>query len=127
MRDRQAETSRRSFLKAGAAGVIALSMTDLLSSQVEAAPIGATTVEPLRAGPAEQSMMIVDSHCHATPVWYADLDALVFEMDRNGVDHAVLVQIGGYFDNEYQFDAVAKHPGRFANVIIGDYTKPDAA
>jgi len=69
---------------------------------------------------------IVDSHCHATPVWYADIDSLVFEMDRNGVERAVLVQIGGYFDNTYQFDAVARFPGRFANVVIGDYSKPDA-
>jgi len=72
-------------------------------------------------------MTIVDSHCHATPVWYADIDALVFELDRNGVEHAVLVQIGNFFDNTYQFDALARFPGRFANVVIGDYTKPDAA
>jgi L-fuconolactonase len=127
MSSQQAETSRRSFLKAGAAGVIALGTMDLLSAQANAAPSVDAASESLRAGPAEQSMMIVDSHCHATPVWYADIDALVFELDRNNVEHAVLVQIGGYFDNEYQFDAVAKHPGRFANVVIGDYTKPDAA
>jgi len=127
MSHQQAETSRRSFLKAGVAGVIALGMADLQSAQVEAAPAVATASGSARLAPADQSMMIVDSHCHATPVWYADLDALVFEQDRNGVEHAVLVQIGGYFDNQYQFDAVAKYPGRFANVVIADYTKPDAA
>jgi L-fuconolactonase len=72
-------------------------------------------------------MMIVDSHCHATPIWYSDIDSLVFEMDRNGVEHAVLVQIGGFFDNRYQFDAVSRFPGRFANVVLADYSKPDAA
>src|SRR4051812_28334550 len=127
MSHQQAETSRRSFLKRAVAGAIALGMADLGSAQADAAPAVAAASGSLRAAPAEQSMMIVDSHCHATPVWYADLDALVFEQDRNGVEHAVLVQIGGYFDNQYQFDAVAKYPGRFANVVIGDYTKPDAA
>ena len=71
-------------------------------------------------------MTIVDSHCHATPMWYGDVDAILFEMDRNKVQHAMLVQIGGYFDNEYQFKAVADHPGRFGNVVLADYTKPDA-
>ncbi len=47
-------------------------------------------------------------------------------MDRNNVKQAMLVQIGGYFNNEYQFDAVARHPGRFANVVLADYTRPDA-
>lgn len=127
MSNRQAESSRRSFLKAGVAGAIALGMADLIGTeQAAASPVEAAS-ESVRAAPADQSMMIVDSHCHATPVWYADIDALIFEQDRNSVEHAVLVQIGGYFDNQYQFDVVAKYPGRFANVVIADYTKPDAA
>jgi len=36
------------------------------------------------------------------------------------------VQIGNFFDNQYQFDALDRFPGRFANVVIADYTKPDA-
>jgi L-fuconolactonase len=118
--------SRRSFLKAGAIAATAIGMTDLLTAPVDASPRAATAAEGLRAAPLDQAMTIVDSHCHATPVWYGDIDALSFEMDRNKVQHAVLVQIGGYFNNEYQFNAVAQHPGRFANVVLTDYTRPDA-
>jgi L-fuconolactonase len=121
------EASRRTFLKAGLAAAAAIGMADLLSVPAQASPEIAVTSASTRSGPAAQSMVIVDSHCHATPVWYADIDALVFEQDRNGVEHAVLVQIGNYFDNTYQFDALKRFPGRFANVVIADYSKPDAA
>ena len=121
------ESSRRTFLKAGVAAVAAIGMADLLSASAQAASEVTAAPVTVRSGPAAQGMTIMDSHCHATPVWYADIDALVFEQDRNGVDHAVLVQIGNFFDNTYQFDALKRFPGRFANVVIGDYTKPDAA
>jgi len=121
------ETSRRSFLKAGAAAAAALGMADLFSSPAQAAAQPGAVPTPLRSDPADQPLSVVDAHCHATPVWYADIDALVFEMDRNSVEHAVLVQIGNFFDNTYQFDVVKRFPGRFANVVIGDYRKPDAA
>lgn len=122
------ETSRRSFLKAGAAAAVGLGMLDLTSTPVQAAGrvvVGARE-GAVEAAPAAQQMMIVDSHCHATPVWYSDIESLVFELDRNNVEHAVLVQIGNYFDNQYQFDALKRFPGRFANVVIADYSKPDA-
>lgn len=118
--------SRRSFLKAAAVAATAVGMTDLLLAPAEASSPASRAVEGLRAAPLDQAMTIVDSHCHATPIWYGDIDALIFEMDRNNVQHAMLVQIGGYFNNEYQFDAVARYPGRFANVVLTDYTKPDA-
>ena len=66
-----------------------------------------------------QQLSIVDSHCHATPVWYADLDALVFEQDRNHVEHAVLVQIGNFFDNTYQFDALRRFQERVRAIDAG--------
>jgi L-fuconolactonase len=62
--------------------------------------------------------MIVDSHCHASDRWYEPLESLVHQMDRNGVDAAVLVQMLGTFDFTYMLDAARKHPGRFA-VVAG--------
>ena len=118
--------SRRSFLKAGAVAASALGMTHLLGTPAAAAQQTAVSSEDAQVAPLNQGMTIVDSHCHATPMWYGDVDAILFEMDRNKVQHAMLVQIGGYFDNEYQFKALADHPGRFGNVVLADWSKPDA-
>jgi L-fuconolactonase len=118
--------SRRSLLKAGAVAATTLGIAGLFGGSTQAAQPPGTVAEPAQAAPLDQTMTIVDSHCHATPIWYGDIDALLFEMDRNNVQHAMLVQIGGYFNNEYQFKAVEQHPGRFANVVLTDYTKPDA-
>lgn len=65
-------------------------------------------------------MLIVDSHCHVSPIWYEPVESLLHQMDANDVAHAVLVQIQGQADNSYQFDCVRKYPGRFANVVIVD-------
>jgi L-fuconolactonase len=65
-------------------------------------------------------MVVVDTHCHASLDWYEPIETLLYEMDRNAVDHAVLVQINGQFDNAYQFDCVRRYPGRFANVVMVD-------
>ena len=40
-------------------------------------------------------MVIVDTHCHATPYWYEPVEILVKQMELNGVDRAVLIQIIG--------------------------------
>src|SRR5216683_3202718 len=71
-------------------------------------------------------MVVVDTHCHASLDWYEPVETLLYEMDRNGVDHAVLVQIMGQFDNEYQFDCVRRYPGRFANVVLVDTDRLDS-
>jgi L-fuconolactonase len=118
--------SRRTFLKAGAVAATAFGMTDLLGGSVMASEPAIRANEDVQAAPLEQGMTIVDAHCHATPIWYNDIGALLFEMDRNNVEHAMLVQIGGFFDNEYQFKAVADHPGRFGNVVLADWSNPDA-
>lgn len=121
--------SRRSLLKAGAVAATTLGMAGLVGRTTEAAQATQApgiVVEAVQAAPHQQGMTIVDSHCHATPIWYGDIDAILFEMNRNNVQHAMLVQIGGYFDNEYQFKAVEQYPGRFANVVLTDYSKPDA-
>ena len=56
-------------------------------------------------------MHIVDTHCHTTPVWYEPVESLLFQMDRNNVEKAVLIQIMGNFDNEYQFRQRRQIPG----------------
>lgn len=71
-------------------------------------------------------MVIVDSHCHATHAWYEPVEALLFQMDRYGVDRAVLIQIRGQADNSYQAECVQRYPERFASVVVVDTGKPDA-
>ncbi|HET8629267.1 MAG TPA: amidohydrolase family protein [Thermomicrobiales bacterium] len=71
-------------------------------------------------------MPVVDSHCHASPVWYEPVESLLSEMERNGVDHAILIQMQGQFDNDYQFECVRRYPGRFASVVVVDVARPDA-
>lgn len=78
--------------------------------------------------------MIIDTHCHAWRRWPYDtmvpdpdsrgsIEALLWEMDQNGVDHAAVVcaRIGGGAggagfanndNNEYVTGAAAQHPGR---------------
>lgn len=86
--------------------------------------------------------MIVDVHCHAWRRWPYDVsvpdpdsrgsvDALRYEMDANGVEHAAIVcaRIGGgrggvgfanEDDNEYVLDAARRHPDRFTAWIDVD-------
>ena len=70
---------------------------------------------------------VADSHCHASPVWYEPVESLLDQMDRNGVEHAVLIQMMGQYDNGYQFACVQRFPGRFAPVVLVDTQQPDAA
>lgn len=72
-------------------------------------------------------MLIVDTHCHASSVWYEPVEALLHQMDRNGVERAVLVQIRGQADNEYQFECVGRFPDRLVSVVVVDTDRPDAA
>lgn len=71
-------------------------------------------------------MPIVDSHCHVSPVWYGPADDLLYQMDRHGVEHAVLIQIQQEFNNDYQYAIARQHPGRFAPVAVIDTTHLDA-
>ena len=48
-------------------------------------------------------------------------------MELNGVSRAVLVQHGGFYDNNYLLDAAAKHPGRFSIVVLVDEGSPSAS
>jgi L-fuconolactonase len=62
-------------------------------------------------------MFIVDSHCHVSEVWYEPVESLLFQMDRAGVERAVLVQMTGQPDNGYQFEAVRRFPDRLVSVV----------
>ena len=71
-------------------------------------------------------MPIVDTHCHATPYWFEPVEVLLDQMDRNGVDHAVLIQINGVFDNSYLVECMQRFPGRFSGAGMVDVNSPDA-
>ena len=71
-------------------------------------------------------MVLVDTHCHASPYWYAPVESLLDEMSRAGVDKATLVQIGGIYDNSYLIECMRRYPGRFSVVGMVDTDLPDA-
>jgi L-fuconolactonase len=68
----------------------------------------------------------VDSHCHASLQWYEPIETLLYEMDRNDVEQAVLIQIMGQYDNSYQQECVQRYPDRFASVVLVDARQLDA-
>jgi L-fuconolactonase len=106
--------TRRSLLKAGLAAGLALGAGFVKAPEAfaQSAPAG------MRG--------IVDAQAYTSDVWYLPVESLLGEMSRAGVERAVLVQYEGEIDNDYQFDAVRRYPGRFANVVAIDYQKPDA-
>ncbi len=69
---------------------------------------------------------IIDTHVHTSPVWYEPVEALMAQLDRNGVSRAVLIQQGGQFDNQYLFDCVKRYPDRLSAVVLVDVQQPDA-
>ena len=71
-------------------------------------------------------MVVLDSHCHVSNVWYEPVETLLFQMDRNGVGGAVLIQMLGQFDNTYQQACLRRYPGRFASVVMVDANAPEA-
>lgn len=70
---------------------------------------------------------LIDAHCHASPVWFEPVETLLYQMDRNSVEKAVLTQILGQFDNSYQQDCVKRYPRRFASVGAVDIADAHAA
>ena len=71
-------------------------------------------------------MPTADSHCHASECWYEPIEALLEQMARSGVDHAILIQILGQYDNSYQAECVRRYPDRLRSVVIVDTSRPDA-
>ena len=71
-------------------------------------------------------MLTIDTHCHASPFWFEPIEVLLFQMNRNAVDKAALIQHRGQYDNRYLLECAARFPGRFAVVAMVDTTRPDA-
>lgn len=70
---------------------------------------------------------VIDSHVHVAPNWYEPVETLLFQLDANGVDKAVLVQQQGQFDNSYILECSWNYSDRFYAVVLVDVRRPDAA
>ncbi|NBX46624.1 MAG: hypothetical protein EBT22_05330, partial [Chloroflexi bacterium] len=68
----------------------------------------------------------VDTHVHAGLTKYEPVESLIDQMGHHGVDHAVLVQHMGMFDNDYLIDCARRHPGRFAIACLVNPEDPHA-
>ena len=64
--------------------------------------------------------MIIDSHVHTGENWSEPVDVLLYQMDSNGVDGAVLAAHNGNFDNSYLLDCAKRHEGRFKVIALVD-------
>ena len=62
-------------------------------------------------------MLIVDSHCHASDCWYEPIESLLYQMDRNEVEKAILIQMNGQANNAYQAECVRRYPGDRKSVV----------
>ena len=71
-------------------------------------------------------MVIVDTHCHTSQDWFEPVEILLDEMNRNGVDKAVLTQFFGVYDNSYMIDCMRRFPGRFSVIALIDVAQTDA-
>jgi L-fuconolactonase len=71
-------------------------------------------------------MVVVDTHCHASPYWFEPVEILLDEMSRNGVEKAVLTQFFGVYDNSYLVECVQRFPGRFSVIGLVDVSHPDS-
>lgn len=75
---------------------------------------------------APSSGRVVDTHVHAGLTKYEPVESLLDQMFRHHVDHAVLVQHAGEFDNRYLIECALRFPGRFAIACLVDAQAPDA-
>ncbi|MGW8177957.1 MAG: amidohydrolase family protein [bacterium] len=71
-------------------------------------------------------MLIVDTHCHVGKNWFEPVELLLYQMDRNSVEKAVLIQYWGMHHNDYMLECLQRFPGRFAAVVSVDTSSPDA-
>ena len=69
---------------------------------------------------------IVDSHCHASIRWFEPVETLLFQMDRCGVERAVLIGNLFEFDQSYQQACFHAHADRLVSVVIIDPSDPAA-
>ena len=71
-------------------------------------------------------MITVDTHCHVGLNWFEPVESLLFQMDSNGVDKAVLIQHRGSYDNSYILDCVTRFPARFVAIVLVDSVKQES-
>ena len=71
-------------------------------------------------------MIVVDTHCHVATNWFEPVEMMLYQMNLNSVEKAVLIQHGGNYDNRYLLECVRRFPGRFAAVVGVDPSQPDA-
>ncbi|MCC6455792.1 MAG: amidohydrolase [Caldilineaceae bacterium] len=69
---------------------------------------------------------LVDSHVHVANNWYEPVDTLLYHLDANGVDQAVLVQQGGQFNNDYILECARSYSDRLYAVVLVDASHPQA-
>jgi len=73
-----------------------------------------------------ENLGVVDAHCHASEFWYEPVEPLLFQMDRHGIERAVIVQVLGQYDNSYQRKCVQAHPDRLCSVVSVDVNREDS-
>ena len=71
-------------------------------------------------------MTIVDSHWHVGLYHFEPIETLLFQMERNGVDRALLIHDLNNPDNSYMMESMKRFPTRFSAVVISDPSAPDA-
>jgi L-fuconolactonase len=69
---------------------------------------------------------VIDSHVHAALNWYEPVETLLYQLDANEVDKAVLVQQQGQFDNSYILECAWNYSDRLYAVVLVDARRPDA-
>jgi L-fuconolactonase len=71
-------------------------------------------------------MLVVDSHCHASELFFEPVELLAYQMERNEVQHAALIQIRGQFDNSYHEECIRRYPGTFSSVVAINVQRNEA-
>jgi L-fuconolactonase len=61
--------------------------------------------------------MLVDTHCHVSPIWYEPVELLLSQMAQSDVSQAILIQLIDQSDNRYQQECIQRYPDRFASVV----------
>ncbi len=71
-------------------------------------------------------MVIVDTHCHASPYYFEPVEVLLFQMNAAGVEKATLVQHKDNANNWYLIECARRYPGRFKVIGRVDVEQADA-
>ena len=66
--------------------------------------------------------MIIDTHCHAGVNWFEPIENLIFQMDKNFIDKAVLIQHKGSTNN-YLYECLNRFSNKFSIVPAVNWNK----